>query len=82
MSITNDNLPKSMRYGLMNATAVEANSMLARYSSVNGSTFSPTGSNEILIKVKANGFLEGSKHYLSFTVTNAAAAAFVTRKDK
>lgn len=77
MSITNENLPQSMRFGLMNATAVEANSMLARYSSVNGSTYSPTTSNEILLKVKANGFLEGSKHYLSFTVTNAAAAAFV-----
>ncbi len=77
MSITNDNLPKSMRYGLMSATAVEASANLGRFSSVNGSSYSNASSNEILIKVKANGFLEGSKHYLSFTVTVADHAAFV-----
>ena len=77
MSITNENLPKSMRYGLMNATAVEASANLARFSSVNGSSYSNASSNEILIKVKANGFLEGSKHYLSFTATVADHAAFV-----
>ncbi len=72
-AISNDNLPKSMRYGLMSANAVQAEAMLARYSSVNGTSFSPTGSNEIRLKVKANGFLESSKHYLSFTVTTATA---------
>ena len=77
MSITNENLPKSMRYGLMNATAVEASANLARFSSVNGSSYSNASSNQILIKVKANGFLEGSKHYLSFTCTVADHAAFV-----
>ena len=72
-AISNDNLPKSMRYGLMSSNAVQAEAMLGRYSSVNGTSFSPTGSNEIRIKVKANGFLESSKHYLSFTVTGATA---------
>ena len=71
--ISNDNLPKSMRYGLMSSNAVQAEAMLGRYSAVNGTSFSPTGSNEIRIKVKANGFLESSKHYLSFTVTTATA---------
>jgi len=78
MSISNDNLPKSMRYGLMSANAVQASANLARFSSVNGSSnFSPTGANEIRIKVKANGFLDGAKHYLSFTVTTAAQATHV-----
>lgn len=71
--ISNDNLPKSMRYGLMSSNAVQAEATLARYSSVNGTSYSPTGSSEIRIKVKANGFLETSKHYLSFTVTTATA---------
>ncbi len=72
-AISNDNLPKSMRYGLMSANAVQAEAMLARYSSVNGTSYTSSGSNEIRIKVKANGFLESSKHYLSFTVTGATA---------
>lgn len=72
-AISNDNLPKSMRYGLMSANAVQAEAMLARYSSVNGTSYTSSGSNEIRIKCKANGFLESSKHYLSFTVTGAGA---------
>ena len=31
MSISNDNLPKSMRYGLMSANAVQASANLARF---------------------------------------------------
>ena len=76
-TISNENLPKSMRYGLMSANAVQASAALGRYASVNGTSFSPTGSNEIRIKVKANGFLEAAKHYLSFTITTATAASFV-----
>ena len=78
MSISNENLPKSMRYGLMNATAVQAETVLARFSSVNGSSnFSPTGSNEIRIKIKGSGFLQTEKHYLQFKVTTDVADAVV-----
>ena len=75
--ITNENLPKSMRYGLHGATAVQTETTLARFSSVNGTSFSPTGSNEIRIKVAANGFLQSEKHYLHFKVTTATADAVV-----
>ena len=77
MSITNENLPKSMRYGLHGATAVQAECTLARFSSVNGTSFSPTGSNEIRIKIAGNGFLQTEKHYLHFKVTTATADAIV-----
>ncbi len=75
--IANDNLPKSMRYGLTSSTAVNATSRLARFASNNGNSFSPTGANEIRIRIKGDGFLAVSKHYVQFTVTTAAAAGFV-----
>ena len=77
MSISNENLPKSMRYGLMNANAVQADTVLARFASVNGTSFTPTGSNEIRIKIKGSGFLQSEKHYLHFKVTTAVADAVV-----
>jgi hypothetical protein len=78
MSITNENLPKSMRYGLHGATAVQASTTLARFSSVNGSAnFSPTGSNEIRIRISANGFMQTEKHYLHFQLTTATADAVI-----
>ena len=58
---------------MKSANAVQAEAMLARYSSGNGTSYTSSGSNEIRIKCKANGFLESSKHYLSFTVTGAGA---------
>ena len=76
-SISNENLPKSMRYGMSSATAVPATSVLSRFASVNGSSFTPTGSNQIRFKVQAPGFLDVSKHFLEFTVSVATADAFV-----
>jgi len=76
-SITKDNLPKSMRYGLTGSTAVAASSMMARYSSVNGNSYTPTGANEVRIRVKANGFLSTKHHFLQFTVTGAGNNATV-----
>ncbi len=75
MSITNSNMPKSIRYGLMGASAVQAETTLARFSSVNGVSFSPTASNEIRIRVSANGFMQTEKHYLHFQITTATADA-------
>lgn len=77
MDISNSNIPKSMRYGLQSATAIQASMALARFSSINGTSFSSTGSNEIRLKISANGFLDGSKHYLEFTITTATADCFV-----
>ena len=76
-AITKDNLPKSMRYGLTSSTAVSAVSKLSKFTSNNGSSFTPDGANEIRIRVKADGFMAVSKHYLEFTITTAAAASFV-----
>ena len=75
--ISNESLPKSMRYGMSSATAVPATSVLSRFASVNGSSFTPNGSNQIRFKVQAPGFLDVSKHFLEFTVTTATATAFV-----
>ena len=77
MSITNENIPRSMRYGLQSANAVQATTTLARFSSVNGTTFTPTGSNEIRIRISANGFMQTEKHYLHFRLTTAVADAVI-----
>ena len=77
MDISNANIPKSMRYGLQSATAIQASTTLARFSSINGNSFQPSGSNQIRLRVSAQGFLDGDKHYLQFTITNAAAAMHV-----
>lgn len=78
ISLTNENLPKSMRYGLTSATAVPAVATLSRFASVNGSSgFSPTGSNQIRFKIQSPGFLDVCKHYLEFKVNVATAEAFV-----
>ena len=76
-SVSNSNIPRSMRYGLQSATAIQASTVLARFSSINGTSFTPSGSNQIRLRVSAMGFLDGSKHYLQFTITNATAAMFV-----
>lgn len=77
MDISNNNIPKSMRYGLQSATAIQASTTLARFSSINGTSFTPSGSNQIRIRCSAQGFLDGEKHYLQFTITNATAGMFV-----
>ena len=77
MNVQNINLPVSMKYGLQSATAVNASASLARFSSVNGTSFTPGGSNQIRFKVQANGFLDVCKHSLTFTITTATADCFV-----
>jgi len=75
MSISNENLPKSIRYSMGSANAVQSSTVLSRFSSVNGTTFSSTSSNQVRIKIRGNGFLQVDKHYLEFTITTATAAA-------
>ena len=77
MDISNNNIPKSMRYGLQSATAIQASTSLARFSSINGTSFTPTGSNQIRLRVSAQGFLDGEKHYLQFKIVTATADCFV-----
>ncbi len=83
-SLTNENLPKSMRYGMTSATAVPAVATLSRFASVNGSSgFSPTGSNQIRFKIQSPGFLDVCKHYLEFkvNVTGTDADGFAAYVD-
>lgn len=75
MSISNENLPKSIRYSMGSANAVQSSTVLSRFSSVNGTSFSPVTSNQVRIKIRGNGFLQVDKHYLEFTITTADAAA-------
>jgi len=75
-TISRENLPKSMRYSLMSVPAVEAETTLSRFDSNNSSgSFTHSGANEIRIKIKANGFLDVSKHYLYFSITTDTADA-------
>ena len=70
------NLPLSMRYSVTSVPAVEASSTLARFDSSNGNSgFSATGADQIRIRVKADGFMDTSKHYLFFKVNTTTAAA-------
>jgi hypothetical protein len=74
--ISRDNLPVSMRYAMTSVPAVEASSTLARFDSSNGNSgFSSGGADQIRIRVKADGFLDSSKHYLFFTVNTTTAGA-------
>ena len=74
--ISRDNLPVSMRYAMTSVPAVEASSTLARFDSSNGNSgFASGGADQIRIRVKADGFLDSSKHYLFFTVNTTTAGA-------
>ena len=74
-TISNQNLPKSIRYSMGSANAVQSSTVLSRFSSVNGTIFSSTSSNQVRIKIRGNGFLQVDKHYLEFTITTATADA-------
>jgi len=63
-------IPASMRYSMANVKSVSADSSLRRFSSSNGSVFSPT-TNEIRIPVSGSeGFLDACRGYLYFTISN------------
>src|SRR6056300_1275036 len=67
-------IPKSMQYAMRKAAAVNAEATLLQFAANNGTTFSPSV-NEIRINVSADGFLDGSKSYLYFTINNGNASA-------
>lgn len=62
-------IPRSMSYAMRKSVAVQADSTLRQFGSNNGTTFSPTV-NEIRINVSADGFLDGTKSYLYFGISN------------
>jgi hypothetical protein len=63
-------LPNSMMYASRKIPAVQASSILRSFSASNGTTFT-TSTNEIRIPVNCDGFLDGSKSYLQFTINNS-----------
>ena len=63
-------LPMSMQYAARKVPAVQASSILRSFSASNGTTFN-TSTNEIRIPVNCDGFLDGSKSYLQFTINNS-----------
>lgn len=66
--------PASMNYAMGKAPSVPATSVLRQFAANNGTTFSPT-TNEIRINVAAEGFLDGTKSYLYFTINNTNTQA-------
>jgi|GEM_PF-4204347 len=63
-------IPSSMRYSMANVKSVSADASLRRFSSSNGSVFSPSV-NEIRIPVSGSeGFLDACRGYLYFTISN------------
>lgn len=77
MSEQMETIPDSMNFNENGEMAVNASSLLARYDSVNGVSFSPTGANIIRIRMKApeGGFIHTQLHYLEFKVDVASADA-------
>ena len=66
-------IPKSMNYAMRKMPAVNAEATLRQFAANNGTTFSPT-INEMRINVSADGFLDGHKSYLYFTINNTNTA--------
>ena len=67
-------VPSSINFAMGKAPSVPATSVLRQFAANNGTTFSPT-TNEIRINVAAQGFLDGHKSYLYFTINNLNAVA-------
>ena len=67
-------IPRSMSYAMRKANAVQAETNLRQFAANNGTVFSPTV-NEMRINVSADGFLDGAKSYLYFTIANLNTTA-------
>lgn len=65
-------LPTSMSYALRKVPAVQSSCILRSFGASNGTTFN-NSTNEIRIPVNCDGFLDGSKSYLYFTINNSGA---------
>lgn len=67
-------IPSSMAYAMKNSDSINAETTLRQFAANNGTTFSSAVS-EIRINVSADGFLDGNKSYLYFTINNTNATA-------
>ncbi len=65
-------IPSSMSYAMRKVPAVNSSAILRSFAASNGSSFN-TAANEIRIPINCDGFLDGSKSYLFFTVNNTGA---------
>ncbi len=73
MSLQNS-LPTSMLYSITGADAIPSRTRLTRFDSTS-SSYNSGSNNKILIPVQADGFIDTSKGYLFFKLTNNATSA-------
>lgn len=67
-------IPSSMSYAMRKVPAVKSSAILRSFAASNGNSFT-SSVNEIRIPVNCDGFLDGSKSYLFFTINNSGANA-------
>lgn len=67
-------IPSSMSYAMRKVPAVKSSAILRSFAASNGTTFN-NSTNEIRIPVNCDGFLDGAKSYLFFTINNSGANA-------
>ena len=66
-------LPQSMLYAMKRVPTVKSSAILRSFGASNGTTFD-SSTNEIRIPVNCDGFLDGHRSYLYFTINNNNAA--------
>lgn len=66
-------LPQSMLYAMKRVPTVKSSAILRSFGASNGTTFD-VSTNEIRIPVNCDGFLDGHRSYLYFTIKNNEAA--------
>jgi len=67
-------IPSSMSYAMRKVPAVKSSAILRSFAASNGNSFT-SSVNEIRIPINCDGFLDGSKSYLFFTINNSGANA-------
>ena len=67
-------IPSSMSYAMRKIPAVKSSAILRSFAASNGNSFT-SSVNEIRIPINCDGFLDGSKSYLFFTINNSGANA-------
>jgi len=65
-------IPSLMSYAMRKVPAVKSSAILRSFAASNGTTFN-NSTNEIRIPINCDGFLDGAKSYLFFTINNSGA---------
>ena len=73
MSLQNS-LPTSMLYSITGSDSIPSRTRLSRFDATN-SSYNSGSNNKILIPVSADGFIDTSKSYLYFKLTNNSTSA-------